>query len=133
MLVRTNAEEQLRFAYDYYKYGTTIWSPLTEGLLSGKYNDLVAPEGSGYKSDPVGARVMLSKYIKQFGEEGLKTRLQGLAKIDEKVGCTQVQLCLAWISVNSDISTAIMGASRVSQIESSLEALEIASKWMPEL
>ena len=133
MLVRTNAEEQLRFAYDNYKYGTTIWSPLTGGLLSGKYNDLVAPEGSRYKSDPVGAGVMWPKYIKQFGEEGLKTRLQGLAKIAEEVGCTQAQLCLAWVLVNSDISTAIMGASRVSQIESNLEALEIASKWTPEL
>ena len=128
MLVRTNAEENLRFAYDNYKYGTTIWSPLTGGLLSGKYNDLVAPEGSRYKSDPVGAGFMWPKYMKQFGEEGLKTRLQGLGKIAEEIGCTQAQLCLAWILVNKDISTSIMGASKVSQVHSNLEALDIAIK-----
>lgn len=132
-MVRKNAEEGLRFAFEKYKYGTTIWSPLTGGLLSGKYNDLVPPEGSRYKSDPVAAGFLWPKYIKQFGEEGLKERLHGLAAIAEELGCTQAQLCLAWVLVNKDISTTIMGASKVSQVEDNLKALDVAAKWTPEL
>lgn len=132
-MVRDNAEETLRSVYESYSYGTTIWSPLVGGLLTGKYNTLEPPEGSRYKDDPVAANALWPKYINQFGREGLIDRLQGLARLAEEVGCTQAQLCLAWVLVNKDITTTIIGASKVSQIESNLKSLEIASKWTPEL
>lgn len=48
MLCRDKVEKDFRRIYSEYKYGTTIWSPLQGGLLSGKYNEGVIPEGSRY-------------------------------------------------------------------------------------
>ena len=48
MLVRNKFENEYRFLFAEYKYGTTIWSPLAGGILSGKYNDGNIPEGSRY-------------------------------------------------------------------------------------
>jgi aryl-alcohol dehydrogenase-like predicted oxidoreductase len=131
--VRKNAEEELRYAYEQYGYGTTIWSPLTGGLLSGKYNDLTPPEDSRYATATPINQFFWQKYLGVFGEEGLKERLHGLKEIADELGCTQAQLCIAWILVNKDISTIIIGASRPEQIEANVQAIEVAQKWTPEL
>lgn len=47
--------------------------------------------------------------------------------------CTQAQLALAWAIANTDVSTAILGASRPSQIESNVKAIDVLKKWTPEL
>ena len=77
--------------------GTTIYSPLMVGVLAGRYNDGIIPEGrvKGLIEQPYG-RAIFKKY---FGEEGIpetKRVLVGLADIAKDVGFTQPQLCLAW-------------------------------------
>ena len=59
--------------------------------------------------------------------------MKGLAEVATELGCTQPELALAWVVVNKDVSTAIFGASSISQVQSNIRAIEIASKWTPEL
>lgn len=132
MLKRENAEKLLRPVYESYGYGTTIWSPLLGGLLTGKYNDLEAPEGSRYKENEMGKKIW-EKHLSTWSEDELKKKLHGLKDIADEIGCTQAQLAIAWTIVNKDTTTCILGASRVEQVEDNLKALDVAKKWTPEL
>jgi len=127
-----NLFEQGRMQGDYvrfykeYGYGSTIWSPLASGLLTGKYNN-------GIPADSRGA-------LK--GYEWLKNNLtneQKLAKVAEldliakEIGCTLSQLALAWCLKNPFVSTVITGASRVEQVHENMKAANVVDKITPEL
>ena len=132
MVRRDNAEENLRPLYNSYKYGITSWSPLCGGLLSGKYNDLETPSGSRYADNPMGKNLW-ARYMKTFDPDALKTKLKSLEELAGEVGCTQAQLCVAWSVANKDITTTIFGASKISQVEDNLAAMEVVKKWTPEI
>ena len=72
------------------------------------------------------------RYIKDNKEKFLK-QLNGLGEIATAIGCTQAQLCLAWCIMNKDVSTALIGASKVEQVEENLKALDVMKKWTPEV
>ena len=114
-LHRERPEEGYRPVYEDYGYGTTIWSPLAGGVLTGKYNEGVAPEGSRYNDNSFAKNAIWPSY---FGTDELKEKntkiLKGLKEIADEVGCTQAQLAIAWVIVNKDISTCIFGATKVS-------------------
>ncbi len=123
-----NLVHRYRFEVEYaplYKelgYGTTIWSPLASGLLTGKYNDGSIPEGSrasleNYK--------WLRKHI--LVEEKLAVARQ-LADVAEDLGVTMAQLSLAWCLKNPNVSTVITGASKVSQVKENMKAVEVKEK-----
>lgn len=133
-IYRENLEKNLRHSFENYKYGTTIWSPLAMGLLTGKYNSGDFPKDARLYSEE-GDHKFLSFYFGSDGSGRDQTfdKLKKFAKVAEEVGCTSAQLALAWTLVNKDVSTCIFGASKVSQLESNLGALEIASKWTEEL
>ncbi|TVR22510.1 MAG: aldo/keto reductase [Anaerolineaceae bacterium] len=101
--------------------GTTIWSPLASGLLTGKYNDGI-PEDSrmnlpGYEW----LRDMLTS------EEGQKrvAKVKELAKVAEELNTSMPKMALAWCLKNPNVSTVITGASKVSQVEENFEALDL--------
>ena len=127
-------EKFLRPVFEDYSYGTTIWSPLCGGILTGKYNTGEAPEGTRYKDNAFASNVVWPQY---FGTEEKKVKLvkllQGLEAIAKKNGVTQAQLCLAWAIVNTDVSTCMFGASKTSQVVENIKALELASNWTEEL
>jgi len=82
-------EKHLAEVFEFYNYGTTIWSPLGGGLLSGKYNDGKIPEGSRYaESEWFKSRV----WPKYFGTEELKKKtnltLKGLEEFANELGVT---------------------------------------------
>ena len=127
-----NLFEQGRMQGDYvrfykeYGYGSTIWSPLASGLLTGKYNN-------GIPADSRGA-------LK--GYEWLKNNLtneQKLAKVAEldliakELECKLSQLALAWCLKNPFVSTVITGASRVEQVHENMKAADVVDKITPEL
>ncbi len=100
--------------------GTTIWSPLASGLLTGKYSD-------GIPSD---SRMTLPGYewLRELveSEEGqmkIKTA-QELGLIAKELGINTACLAIAWCLKNPDVSTVILGASRLSQLEENLKAVE---------
>ncbi len=132
MLVRDNFEKDYRRLFAEYKYGTTIWSPLAGGILSGKYNEGTIPEGSRYDNH----KMLDSIWQKHFGEakkESTLKKLRALGDLAKELGFTQAQLALAWAIANSDVSTCILGFTKISQVEENLKALELYYKWTSEI
>jgi len=132
-IVRDNFEKNLRLCYEQYKYGTTIWSPLAGGILSGKYNSGEAPEGSRYHDDEYAKENLWKHYFNDKTKEKTVKILQGLEEIAKEQGCSQAQLALAWTIVNADVSTCIFGATKVEQVEDNVKALQVAQNWTSEL
>lgn len=132
-LVRENFEKNLRHPFENYRYGTTIWSPLAGGILTGKYNAGTVPEGTRYSDNPFAKNVVLAKYFGDKVKDKNLTILNGLKEIADEQGCTMAQLALAWAIVNKDVSTCIYGATKISQIEDNFGALDVANRWSEEL
>lgn len=101
--------------------GTTIWSPLASGLLTGKYNDGI-PEDS--RVNLPGYEWLKDMVESETGQARL-AKVPKLAKIADELGTTMPKLALAWCLKNPNVSTVITGASRVSQVEENFEALEV--------
>jgi len=111
MLRRERFEKEFGHLFAQYGYGTTIWSPLCMGLLTGKYNDGSAPDGSRLASEN-----MQNTWNRYFGpgkKEKTVEMFKKLADLSKELGCTQAQLALAWTLANKDVSTALCGFSKV--------------------
>lgn len=121
MFHRNRVEVEYGRLYDTIGLGTTIWSPLASGLLTGKYNDVI-PEDS---------RLSLEGYEwlrKIFESEEWKGRLEKvreLTKIAAELNTSTAKLAIAWCVKNPHVSTVITGASRVSQVEENMKALDV--------
>jgi voltage-dependent potassium channel beta subunit len=117
--------DYVRF-YKEYGYGTTIWSPLASGLLSGKYN----------KGIPKDSRGALKGYEWLHGNLTNQEKLAkvvALEPIAKELGGTVAQLALAWCLKNPFVSTVITGASRVEQVHENMKSAEVAAKITPEI
>ena len=132
VLTRDDVEKNYRKVIEEYGYGTTIWSPLAGGILTGKYNDGVKPDTPRF-TNPTSSNKTWKTFLNEDDKEKTLKLLNELAEVAAELGCTQAELALAWVIVNKDVSTAIFGATSVSQVQSNLKSVEIASKWTPEL
>lgn len=95
--------------------GLVVWSPLAEGLLTGKYNDGI----------PSGTRAEESSELQQeLTEENLE-KVRHLTAVAQELGLTMAQLALAWILRRPEISSVITGASRIEQVKSNVSALSV--------
>ena len=101
--------------------GTTIWSPLASGLLSGKYNNGI-PEDSRFAI--TGFDWLTDRWMKENTLEKVK-RLSSLA---QSMGISMAQLSIAWCIKNPNVTTAILGASRKEQLLENLKSLEAVEK-----
>lgn len=131
-LTRQYVEDKYRRLFEKFGYGTTIWSPLSGGFLTGKYNDGVAPEGSRYDKSEAFKAIAWDRFFGEKTKDKTISILKGLKELADEKNVTQAQLALAWTLVNKDVSSCIIGASRLSQLESNLKALEIAAGWTSE-
>ena len=127
-----NLFERKRFSNEYvrvykeYGYGSTTWSPLASGLLTGKYS----------KGIPEGSRGALEGYDwlhEDLTNETKLARVAALEPIAQELDCTLSQLALAWCLKNPYVSTVITGASRVEQVHENMKASEVAQKITPEI
>jgi len=127
-----NLFERHRFAREYqrvykeYGYGSTTWSPLASGLLTGKYSQGI-PEGSR------GALKGYDWLKEELTDNEKLAKVQALEPIAQELGCTLPQLGLAWCLKNPYVSTVITGASRVEQVHENMKASEVAPKLTPEI
>ena len=117
--------DYVRF-YKEYGYGTTIWSPLASGLLSGKYN-------KGIPQDSRGALKGYEWLHERLTDQERLKKVAALEPIANELGATISQLALAWCLKNPFVSTVITGASRVEQVHENMKAGEIAPKITPEI
>jgi voltage-dependent potassium channel beta subunit len=120
MLHREKIEKEYLPLFKEIGLGTTIWSPLKSGLLTGKYNNGI-PEKS---------RLSLESYewLKNaiLSEEGLKNieKVKKLTKIAESLGISMSGMALAWALKNPNVSTVITGASKPEQVKENMKAID---------
>jgi len=126
MFTRERFEVEYAPLYEQLGYGTTIWSPLASGLLSGKYNDGI-PEDS--RANLKGYEWLRDSAITPERIEVVKQ----LVPIARELGCSMAQLALAWCLTNPNVSTVITGASRAQQVAENMKALDVVPKLTPEV
>ena len=121
MLVRRKVESEFNKLFTDYGYGTTIWSPLASGLLTGKYNTGI-PEGSRLTMTDM-------QWIKEkmLNDENIN-KVVKLEKVALDLDMSMANLALAWCLKNPNVSTVITGATKLSQLEQNLKAVDAVTK-----
>lgn len=123
MFRRDKIEKEFLPLYEKIGLGTTIWSPLKSGILTGKYNNGV----------PGKSRLSLPGYewLREalLSEEGLKNieKVKKLTKIAEELGISMTALALTWAVKNTNVSTVITGASKPEQVKENMKVLDYVS------
>jgi aryl-alcohol dehydrogenase-like predicted oxidoreductase len=125
---RQRVEQEYRPLYRSPGLGTTIWSPLASGLLTGKYNAGI-PKGS--RLDTAGLEWLRDLLLNQPAGAGKLAAVPKLAKLAAELETTLPRLAIAWCLKNPNVSCVILGASRVSQLEENFGALEIGERLTP--
>lgn len=129
MFTRDKVEKEFAPLYGDLGLGTTIWSPLAGGLLTGKYN-----EGT-----PKDTRIGLEDYAwlkSRYEDEEARRKIEKvreLASVAQELDTNLPRLGIAWCLKNPHVSTAILGASKVAQLENNLGALDLVPKLTPEV
>lgn len=95
--------------------GFTVWSPLAQGILTGKYNEGIPP----------GSRAERSEFLKKNLNEETISKVRELTKVAEDLGITMSQLAIAWILRRPEISAAIIGATKPEQVEENVKASDV--------
>ncbi len=124
------AQHRLGTAYDRvyeeYGYGSTTWSPLASGLLTGKYKDGI-PEGSR------GSLSSMDWLTSELTDKDRLTRAAALEPLAADMGASLAQFSLAWCLQNPRVSSVITGASRVEQVHENMKAMQFVDKFSPDL
>ena len=126
LFARTKVEKEFARLYGDIGLGLTTWSPLSSGLLSGKYKDGI----------PADSRAALKGYewiAERVIDQPKVAAVEKLRPIAGDLGCTISQLALAWCLKNPNVSTVITGASKVSQVHENMKALDVVPKLTAEV
>lgn len=108
--------------------GTTIWSPLASGLLTGKYNQGVPSDSRLNSPDLAWLR---DRLLSPASREKTLTAIAGLGAIAQELETTLPRLAIAWCLKNPHVSSVILGASRVEQLRENLGALDLLDRLTP--
>ncbi|MGO7376385.1 potassium channel beta subunit family protein [Rhizobium ruizarguesonis] len=121
---RQKVESDYLPLYDLMGLGTTIWSPLASGVLTGKYNNGVPADS---RMNLPGYEWLKEKWSSDAGRAQLR-QVGELAKLTDEIGMSITHLALLWCLANRNVSTVILGASRASQLQDNLAALSHRQK-----
>jgi len=122
-------------------YGTTIWSPLASGILTGKYSSKIEGEEGRLGTNEGTSTWLRTSLQSGEGMNGLEEKnvdrifdiIEKLKPIAKKLNVTLAQLALAWAAKNPNVSTVITGASRSSQVAENFQALALLPKLTPQI
>ncbi len=126
LLRRERFEREYARLFKDYGYGSTTWSPLASGLLTGKYDN-------GIPSDSRAALKGYDWLNKRVTDKENLAKVRQLATIARELDCSLAQLSIAWILKNPNVSTVLTGASRVEQVRENMKAVEVAPKLTAEI
>ncbi len=126
MLKRRKIENEYRDLFLKYKMGTTTFSPLYSGVLSGKYLKEI-PRDSRYLTNREATPVLKVYFDNKHAWDIKINKIIDLTA-KKQLNCSLAQLAIAWVICNPDVSTCILGATKVSQLEENLKALEVYKK-----
>ncbi len=127
-----NLFERHRFGPDYKRvyedhcYGSTTWSPLASGLLTGKYQE-------GIPSDSRGSLQNFDWLQKQLTDAESLAKVSALIPLAEQMGASLAQFSLAWCLQNPYVSTVMTGASRVEQVHENMKAVDFVDSFTPDV
>jgi len=123
---RERVEKEYARLYRDIGLGTTIWSPLASGMLTGKYNAGIPPDSRG----ALKGYEWLAERLTDAAKIAVVKRLEPIAA---DLSCTLAQLSLAWCLKNPDVSSVITGATRPAQVRENLKALDVVPKLVPDV
>ncbi len=126
LLVRDRFEKEYARLFQDYSYGTTTFSPLAAGLLTGKYNN-------GIPADSRGALPGMEWLRSRFTDQQALTKVKALGTFAGELGIPLSQLAIAWCVKNPNVSTVITGASRMEQMRENMKALDVVVKLTPDV
>jgi voltage-dependent potassium channel beta subunit len=126
MFYRQRFEEEYARVFKDYGYGSTIWSPLASGLLTGKYNN-------GIPGDSRGNLPGYEWLHDQLTNQDAISKIKKLQVIANEIGVSLAQMSIAWCLKNPNVSTVITGASRVEQVHENMKAVQALEKLTPEV
>jgi voltage-dependent potassium channel beta subunit len=126
---REKVEAEFLPLYDLFGLGTTIWSPLASGILTGKYNNGI-PDDS--RMNLPGYEWLKARLDSDKGKDEL-AKVKKLAKLADEAGLPLHHLALLWCNANPNVSTVILGASKLSQLKDNLKALDSKARLTPEV
>lgn len=118
---RNKMENEFQMIFRTVGMGTTTWSPLASGLLTGKYNNGI-PEGS---------RLAISGFDwlkNRWMKDDILAKISKLNELAAELGTSLAEMSIAWCTLNPDVSTVILGATKKSQLEQNLGALNVREK-----
>jgi len=126
MFSRNSVESDYLPLFEHFGMGTTIWSPLASGLLTGKYLD-----GSADSHN----RLEQMQWLKDrlMGDTEKLEKVKQLHSLAKEIGISLTHMSLAWCLKNKNVSTVILGASKVSQLEENLKCAEALPKLTEEV
>tara|TARA_X000000368_G_scaffold174154_1_gene137338 strand:+ start:6977 stop:7945 length:969 start_codon:yes stop_codon:yes gene_type:complete len=122
LLDRKRFEIEYKPIFEKYGMGTTTWSPLASGALTGKYLEGI-PEGSRASLD--GYEWLKKSMVESERGQERMTKVAALAPIAEEMEVKLSNLAIAWCLLNENVSTVILGASKVEQLEENLKSIEV--------
>ena len=122
LLDRQRFEVEYAPLFERYGMGTTTWSPLASGALTGKYLDGI-PQDS--RAALPGYEWLREHMVESERGQERMARVKQMLPIAEELGTTLPKLAIAWCLLNPNVSTVILGASRVEQLEENLKAVEV--------
>jgi aryl-alcohol dehydrogenase-like predicted oxidoreductase len=96
-----------------------VWSPIAQGVLTGKYQPGQAPPAGSRATDATGGG---ADFVKGWMGDTVLTRVQALRPVADQAGLTMAQLAVAWVLQNDNVAAAIIGASRPEQVEENVKA-----------
>ncbi|KIM38150.1 hypothetical protein M413DRAFT_447916 [Hebeloma cylindrosporum] len=132
MFDRERPEKEYHGLYKKYGLGTTTFSSLASGLLTGKYNDGI-PEDSRFSNHSEFFKDTIEGLKSPAGQEKIRKVKELTTLAEQELQTTISALALAWVAKNPNTSTVILGASRPEQIVENLKALEVLPKLTPEI
>lgn len=123
---RRKVEREYARLYSEIGLGTTIWSPLASGLLTGKY-------AKGVPADSRGSLKSMAWMHESLLDPAKNAIVAKLGLIAQELGCTTAQLAIAWCLKNPNVSTVITGASRIEQVGENMKSLTVAAQLTPDV
>ena len=117
ILHRDKMEKEYKALFQEYQLGTTIWSPLSSGLLTGKYNDGI-PRKSRFN-------VKGYEWLREEMENTDFKKIKEVGEIAKSLNITQAQLAIIWCLNNKNVSSVILGASNIKQLRENLESINL--------
>ncbi len=130
MFKRDRVEREYAHLYETIGLGTTTWSPLASGLLTGKYNDGHAPAGS--RATVSGYEWLQKRLLGSFAKDRIGM-VHKLAEVASSLCCTLAQLAIAWCLLPPYVSTVITGASSAAQVKENMQVMSVLPKLTGEV